>query len=213
MGPLRSGTAAGNVRLLISSGADSHVFASRIQLCLPSRGVASGTCRFFSSRVARHLDAAPLLVLSALALLISIGCGQSGPGLLPVSGRVTVDGEPVESGTVTFYPGSGRPATSELSSGGRYQLTTYNSGDGAVSGHYVVTIYAQDVQGSAPKLQNWSDELSYYDTPRDSSEALLQAAKTVWLVPEMYSDRSTSDLTADVNAAQTDYDFNLKLKP
>ncbi len=213
MGPVRSGTAAGNVRLLISSGADSRVFASRIQLCLVSRCVADGPCRFFSSRVARHLDTAPLLVLSALALLISIGCGESGPELVPVSGQVTVDGEPVESGTVTFYPSSGRPATGELGPGGRYRLTTYNSGDGAVPGHHVVTIYAQDVHGSAPKLQNWSDELSYYDTPRDSSEALLQAAETVWLVPEKYSDRSTSGLTADVNAAQTDYDFTLKFKP
>ena len=43
-------------------------------------------------------------VLSVLAsvLLISAGCGS--PGLQPVSGRITLDGDPVANAEVVFAP-------------------------------------------------------------------------------------------------------------
>ncbi|MBN9118913.1 MAG: hypothetical protein J0I06_07100 [Planctomycetes bacterium] len=45
----------------------------------------------------RAAGAALFLVLAAL-----IGCGKSGPKLVPVSGTVTYDGQPLPEGTVYF---------------------------------------------------------------------------------------------------------------
>jgi hypothetical protein len=42
---------------------------------------------------------------ASLALMLAPGCGgESGPPRLPVSGRVTLDGQPLSSGAVTLIP-------------------------------------------------------------------------------------------------------------
>ncbi len=40
----------------------------------------------------------------ALALLLSTGCGPSGPKTYQVSGSVTLDGEPIPEGYISFAP-------------------------------------------------------------------------------------------------------------
>lgn len=73
------------------------------------------------------------------------GCGPSrDPNLPPtayVSGQVTYNGKPVDQGTVTFHPiGVGNPGVGLLDENGKFELSTYTPGDGAVVGQHSVTI-------------------------------------------------------------------------
>jgi hypothetical protein len=60
--------------------------------------------------------------------------------MVPVSGKVTYKGAPVEGAIVTFVPeGNGRTATATTRAGGAYSLTTVDS-PGAMPGKYKVTV-------------------------------------------------------------------------
>lgn len=60
-------------------------------------------------------------LITAVALLALTGCGDSGN---TVRGRVTIDGQPVESGSITFEPADGQgQATGALITVGAYELT------------------------------------------------------------------------------------------
>jgi hypothetical protein len=78
----------------------------------------------------------------ALAWAASSGCGGGDEGRVPtvrVSGTLTVDGKPVSKGTVHFVPEKGRPATGIVEDG-KFTLTTYNDGDGAIPGKNRVSV-------------------------------------------------------------------------
>ena len=87
-----------------------------------------------------------VLLTSAMAgLVLSVsGCGGSNrPSTQPVSGVVTMDGKPVPGATVVFHPvdtAVGVSALGTADGGGRYTLTTYDTGDGAVAAAYKVTV-------------------------------------------------------------------------
>jgi hypothetical protein len=88
-----------------------------------------------------------VVVLSfSLSVLLS-GCfGRPGPETAEVHGRVTMNGQPVTSGRVLFFPtgtvgeGAGKPAQGLLDSEGEFELRTYEDGDGAVVGEHRVTV-------------------------------------------------------------------------
>ena len=84
------------------------------------------------------------------ALILSVGAGFGCDGTpeaaarlstaVPVSGLVTYKGKPLTRGTVVFEPDAGRPAHGEIQSDGRYTLSTFKDGDGAVEGTHRVSI-------------------------------------------------------------------------
>lgn len=97
-----------------------------------------------------------LVCLAALAGLGFVpGCGKKLPSLAPVSGKVTVDGEPLTSGQVTLVPDVGIPtkegsegqgetqtaglSTAQIDSSGAYTIST-NGKSGAPLGKYKVTV-------------------------------------------------------------------------
>ena len=86
-------------------------------------------------------------VFSVLAsvLLISAGCGT--PGLQPVSGRVTLDGEPVANAEVIFAPmqvegatNAGPHSKATTDSDGRFELASKDGNKGAIIGKHRVGI-------------------------------------------------------------------------
>src|SRR5262245_50126462 len=89
----------------------------------------------------------PLLV-AALAGLA--GCGpDNGLTLGRVHGTVSVEGEPVRFGYVTFLPDSaagtnGPPATSSIGEDGSFVISTEQSDDGAIVGTHKVAVIALD---------------------------------------------------------------------
>lgn len=79
-------------------------------------------------------------LLGAVCLVAFTGCSRYESS---VSGKVTLDGEPLKSGTVVFYPaaGSGAAAYGSVQADGSYTLDTGASG-GLAAGEYVVTVVA-----------------------------------------------------------------------
>ncbi|HEY7314209.1 MAG TPA: hypothetical protein VH643_32960 [Gemmataceae bacterium] len=93
--------------------------------------------------------------LGCLVVLVCVfvvsGCGKKLPPMAPISGKVTVDGQPVSSGQVVFVPdvkvvGADKPieqSTAGLSAGqiadGEYKISTSGK-DGAPVGKYKVIV-------------------------------------------------------------------------
>jgi hypothetical protein len=79
------------------------------------------------------------------------GCGQSGPELAAVSGRVTVDGQPMENLDVTFQPDEMRPASyGRTDASGHYELGYKRGVQGALLGQHTVRIRSLDAK--APQI-------------------------------------------------------------
>jgi hypothetical protein len=71
------------------------------------------------------------------------GCGPGDnlPECAPVSGKLTIGGEPLASAMITFHPekpGNSGQAASEPD--GTYVLNTYGTHDGAIVGKHTVTV-------------------------------------------------------------------------
>lgn len=76
------------------------------------------------------------------------GCGNSGPEIAPVTGRVTLDGKAFEGARVYFYPSQGgRQSQGATDEEGRYELYYTFDEPGAVVGEHKVTISTLDDSG------------------------------------------------------------------
>lgn len=83
----------------------------------------------------------PVLLLT----LLLVGC-NSGPPLGEVTGKVTIDGEPVANAMVTFQPiGIGRPSSGETNEKGEYTLNYTADLTGALVGKHKVSISTEKV--------------------------------------------------------------------
>jgi hypothetical protein len=81
-----------------------------------------------------------LLGLFVVLLAGVTGCSDRRPVRVAVSGTVTIDGTPVTRGGIKFVPEKGRPSTGEIGPDGRFTLTCYDGGDGALRGKHRVQV-------------------------------------------------------------------------
>jgi hypothetical protein len=104
-----------------------------------------------------------LLLPGVFALLSVVGCGGDNLKLVPVKGKVTLDGSPVPGGSVTFVvqqlpkgqksPG---PSTGQIDPSGNFELFT-NGQPGAPEGKYKAFLSPNmvpdpNLKGKAPKM-------------------------------------------------------------
>jgi hypothetical protein len=149
--------------------------------------------------------------------LVLAGCGNAGVGPKPkpvfkISGKITLNGAPVANAMVSFSPkAENQPAaTGRTGTDGKYTLTTYDPGDGAAAGDYVVLVTKSTVSSTAgPPAHDPSHPVS--------GEAMhaargAQAAEAETALPEKYSRADQSDLKATVKAGTND-ELNFDLKP
>jgi len=166
--------------------------------------------RLPASGLVRRPVAMPLGILMLGALVIGAGCSgkppDNRPKRVPFSGKVTLDGKPVEGATVVLAPesGSGPAASGMTNAEGLVAFTTFESGDGAVPGTYAVTVTKTSFPDGAPLTA----EDPNYD-PSTAVVAVVKGAKE--LLPVKYKTAKTSGLTVEVkngeNAVAT---FDLK---
>lgn len=85
--------------------------------------------------------------LGLFACGVVTGCGP-GADLGRVSGVVRIDGQPYPGGKVIFTPVgspgsnlSGQPALGKLGPDGRYELSTFGHGEGALIGDHTVSLF------------------------------------------------------------------------
>jgi hypothetical protein len=114
------------------------------------------------------------------------------PKLFPVSGKVYVDGKPIDSGSVSFRPDAekgnayGFEPIGEISADGTYRLMTVK-GVGAPAGWYKVVVR--------------------YDKPYKS---MYEVA--VSLLPPKYGSAETTPLAVEVTKQPPDGAYDLKLE-
>jgi hypothetical protein len=143
-------------------------------------------------------------LFAAVPLLISFGCGSSGPKLVKVSGKVVMHGRPLMSGVVTFQPlENGQISTRRASIGvigddGIYHISTYADGDGAEPGEYLVA-----VDGSLKKAGG---------TPQSIDPGAPQAPASGDNVLRKYLTPQSSGLKAAVPADASEITIDFKLE-
>ena len=143
------------------------------------------------------------VVLTCLVAALSAGCGggedkwsKERPKPVPAAGTVLYKNQPVEGATVTFVPqGDAQAAIGQTDAGGKFQLQTYQPGDGAVPGEYKVTVRKVEVAAEA------REETNVFDTKPIEERSLL---------PQRYGKADKTDLTASVKEGENDFKFELK---
>ena len=149
----------------------------------------------------RHSRAVTLAVLGPLVFLS--GCGPpADPSLVPVSGTVTADGQPLANATVTFIPMDGTPGfggTGKTDAAGQYTLAgSRDNAPGIPPGDYRVAI-------SKRLMPDGSEVPASDNTPPMMSPARES-------LPVGYSNPATTQLTAKVQPGGGPLDFALKVK-
>jgi len=145
--------------------------------------------------------------LAALAFLVGCSKPSADVGATPVTGTVTLDGEPVEGASVAFAPQSagGRAAAGLTDASGHFSLTTVQSGDGAMPGTYLVTI--SKTEGAAISVDMPKDVSSmtpeegaaYLASVQEMQKASLEVTD---LLPTKYKSPAESGLTAEVKQGE-----------
>jgi hypothetical protein len=122
------------------------------------------------------------LFAACILCLIVIGCRDGRPGRVPVGGTVLIDGKPLTSGSIMFIAQGLRPAGSALDQSGRFKLSCYERGDGAVPATYRVK-----VRGIEP----------------------VNERSNRWLAPKKYADERSSGIEVKVTEPVDDLKIEL----
>jgi hypothetical protein len=143
--------------------------------------------------------------LFCLLFLVNAGCGSKYPPTAPVSGKITLNGEPVTQGRISFHPTSGeRPALANIQSDGSYSLTTFERGDGALLGSHKVSIKSTRIENAPPPPKDFREEAA-----QAAELAKRGGPQLVFIVDKKYYDERTTDLQADVKRGGNEIDFHL----
>ena len=121
-----------------------------------------------------------LVLLLAAVMMLAVGCGG---GLVPVAGKVTINGQPAGNLQVTFEPknpDAGTTGTGFTKPDGTYVLHYPGNKTGAPAGEYVVRITATETDAPAAKPLR---------------------------IPAKYN--TNSELQAKVEAGKSQFDFQL----
>lgn len=123
---------------------------------------------------------------------LTCGCGGDNAGRLPIKGQVTLDGQPLERGSIAFVPEEGKASFSAGATitQGAYEI---DRAKGLPPGTYKVVINA--VKKTGKKVSNPLDA----NAPPHDEE--------VEAVPEKYNKKSA--LKADVKTDTRELDFSL----
>ena len=161
---------------------------------------------------------AVIVFMVVATFVISTGCGSGNPfDTVPVTGSVTLDGQPVEGATVIFQPtGDHKAATATTDSSGEFTLTTGESGDGAMPGVYKVTVFKTKMEPGAD-LSGLSFEEAALKAKQEDDERLKKypgGMPTQDLLPVKYKDAGKSGLTFEVKRdAENNFAIELSKKP
>ena len=131
-----------------------------------------------------------LLVASIVTVSFGSGCGgRGGPPLGTVTGKVTLDGEPVPGLSVTFVPEEGgSPSYGGTNENGEYRLFFNQKRAGAELGSHKVIIENREPE-------------------TDDSGKLIDDTPIV-KIPKKY--QQPGQLTADVSSGRNNIDFDLE---
>ena len=127
------------------------------------------------------------------------GCGGNPanyPDTAPVTGIVTLDGQPLEGATVSFRPVEGRSSNSKTDAAGKYELRYVGPVKGAMLGTHRVIIRKE------------IPDPNYIQPAEDKAEGFEPTPDLINSLPDRYAGRD-SELSAEVKDGENVFDFQL----
>ncbi|AMV20785.1 hypothetical protein [Planctomyces sp. SH-PL14] len=121
---------------------------------------------------------------------MAAGCGSAGPEIVPVSGIIKLDGQPLDQATILFVPEKGRTAVGLTDASGTYRLQFTEDRWGALPGAHKVMITTERAQSGG------------------EGSPVVPGRKE--LLPKKY--HAATELTAEVAADKKSIDFDLTSK-
>ena len=133
-------------------------------------------------------------VISLLAIVVILlpGCGPPKTKTVKVTGKITVDGNPIEMGTISFHAVDG-----EVVSGGGVIANGIYEAE-VPPGKKKVLVVGQKVSGTEPL---------YKDMPDSPTRDTYQL-----LTPFEYNHKETTPLEAEITGATKDLNFDVDSK-
>lgn len=135
----------------------------------------------------------------SLVCVLLTGCGTDLPDTVPVSGTVTLDGDPVEGATVNMLSDeSSIVAHGKTDANGEFTVSTIigsRTVEGAVVGTHKIAVVKTDSQG-----QQMEDPKKMMEE-MTTNPAITSEFRQTHLIPEKYKNPSMSQLTAEVTAS------------
>lgn len=99
--------------------------------------------------------------LLVFVLGVVLGCADSRPTRVPVSGKVILDGEPLPNCTLQFSSSKGRSSFGVTDEAGKFTLGCYEDADGVLPGkHRVVVVAKKEIDGNTIQ---WNAPKKYLD--------------------------------------------------
>ena len=128
-----------------------------------------------------------LLGIALVALVVLSGCS---PNAATVTGTVTLDGQPLKTGDVSFHPAGGKGAVAygKIDASGSYVVSTGDE-TGLAPGQYAVTVVATE---AAPQ-------------PTGNVEVIPKV-----LTPMKYNTPETTDIKVEVKPGANEIPIELK---
>ncbi len=125
------------------------------------------------------------LVVAGSFGLLALGCGSAHPDIVPVSGKVTIDGEPIKLGQIAIYPEGHRQSIGKIEPDGSFTLRCFEDGDGVLKGTHVACVTAVEA---------------------------IDENSNRWYAPIEYASRATSDLRVTIDGPTDDLKLDLTWK-
>jgi len=132
------------------------------------------------------------LLLSVIGALLVFGCGKTSanrPKTVKVNGVVLYNGQLVEGALVMLVSTdpNGRGAVGKTDASGKFTLTTFDPGDGAIPGTYNVAISKTILEGEPPP-----------ENPQNTGGVEPDKRVSKDLLPPKYKVAATSGLKAEI---------------
>ncbi|MCA9133135.1 MAG: hypothetical protein KDA45_08270 [Planctomycetales bacterium] len=165
-------------------------------------------------------QAATYLSLSFLSLaVLAVGCGPKGPNVVPVEGKLTLDGDPLIYKGITFVPTEGTEgngAAGYSNGKGEYKLKAFVTGvtkdfTGCPPGKYKVVVDEPTLPISA---KDFNEDGEVVAPETDDSEVVVAIApgmgRTRSDIPPIYRNENRTPLVVEVPEEGGTVDLPLK---
>jgi hypothetical protein len=148
-----------------------------------------------------------------LATIMVGGCssGTRRAPTYPVTGTVTMKGQPLEGATVVFVPaeGSSQEAASGITdAAGKFKLSTFLADDGSQEGEYRIKVSKFDIKKPTKEEQDKYISIEEEQKMQFGDEKPTPPAKN--LLPPKYANEASSGFTYTVKKGQNTVELNLE---
>jgi len=153
-------------------------------------------------------DVGPSWLAACLGVVLLAGGCERPTTLVPVKGRVLLDGKPLPSGVVQFQPASGQSASGQIADDGSFVLSRNALGDGVPPGTYRVAVISYDPTATTDAVENLRVPVRYTRFGSSGIEFTVFPGAVDPLVIQLVSDAAGTASPASASPTAGEPDSN-----